>query len=124
MEAATGLCGARGSAARSRRVPYPLGGVGANLHKKNYLAYLIDQYFKFRDKDSSYGATRPFRHAEIHNSIRSKFKVTTYFVPEALFERVCDYVKQRIDRTVLGKNNAHKGRRNYEPYDEFLSKQK
>jgi hypothetical protein len=44
-------------ATRSARVNYPTGCVGANLHKKNYLAYLIDQYFKFRDKDSSYGAT-------------------------------------------------------------------
>lgn len=73
--------------------------------------------------DSSYGATRRFSHAEIHRTIESKFKVKTYFVPETLFEKQCDYLKQRIDATVVGKNNRSKHIRNYESFDEFLSKQ-
>jgi hypothetical protein len=111
------------SSRRSPRVNYPVGCVGANLHKKNYVAYLIARYFMYRDADSSYGATRPFSHAEIHRTIESKFKVKTYFVPETLFGKECDYVKQRIDKTVVGKNNLSRGIRNYESFGEFLSKQ-
>jgi hypothetical protein len=108
---------------RSVRMNYPIGSVGANLHKKNYVTYLIARYFTYRDADSSYRATRPFTHAEIHRTIESKFKVKTYFVPETLFEKECDYLKQRIDATVVGKNNRSKHIRNYESFDEFLSKQ-
>jgi hypothetical protein len=111
------------SSRRSPRVNYPVGCVGANLHKKNYVAYLIARYFKYRDADSSYGAQRRFSYAEIHRTIESKFKVKTYFVPETLFEKECDYLKQRIDATVVGKNNRSRHIRNYESFDEFLSNQ-
>ena len=111
------------SSGRSPRVNYPLGCVGANLHKKNYVAYLIARYFKYRDADSSYGARRRFSYAEIHRTIESKFKVKTYFVPETLFEKECNYLKQRIDATVVGKNNRIRHIRNYESFDEFLSNQ-
>lgn len=112
---------------KSPRMNYPAGSVGANLHKYNYLAYLITRYFEYRKADSSYGASRHarrFHPAEIHTSIQSRFKVKTYFVPEELWEKECLYVMQRIDRTILGKNNTHKGIRNYEPFEEFLSGQK
>jgi hypothetical protein len=114
------------SGTKSPRMNYPPGSVGANLHKYNYLAYLVSQYFEFRKADSSYdtGHARRFHPAEIHTSIRSRFKVKTYFAPEELWEKECLYVKQRIDRTILGKNNSHRGIRNYEPFEEFLSRQK
>jgi hypothetical protein len=112
---------------KSPRMNYPAGSVGANLHKYNYLAYLITKYFEYRKADSSYGAlahARRFHPSEIHTSIQSRFKVKTYFAPEELWEKECLYVKQRIDRTILGKNNISKGIRNYQPYEEFLSAQK
>jgi len=79
--------------------------------------------YKYQDADKSYGATRDFSHAEIHKSIESKFKVKTYFVPQHRFEEVSNYVKQRIDRTILGKNNAKKGILNYESFDNFIAQQ-
>ncbi len=112
---------------KSPRMNYPAGSVGANLHKYNYLAYLIARYFEYRKADSSYGASRHarrFHPAEIHTSIQSKFKAKTYFAPEELWEKECLFVRQRIDRTILGRNNTHKGIRNYEPFEEFLSGQK
>lgn len=114
------------SGTKSPRMNYPPGSVGADLHKYNYLAYLVSQYFKFRKADSSYDTrhARRFHPSEIHTSIQSKFKVKTYFVPEELWEKECLYVKQRIDRTILGKNNTSRGIRNYESFEEFLSKQK
>jgi len=114
------------SGTKSQRMHYPAGSVGANLHKYNYLADLISQYFEFRKADSSYdsGHARRFHPAELHRSIRSKFKAKTYFVPEELWEKECLYVKQRIDKTILGKNNKARGIRNYESFEEFLWKQK
>lgn len=108
---------------RPSRMNHPAGSIGANLHKKNYIQYLITRYYKYRDADKSYGATRDFSHAEIHKSIESKFKVKTYFVPEHRFEEVSNYVKQRIDRTILGKNNAKKGILNHESFDNFIAQQ-
>ena len=108
---------------RLSRMNHPAGSIGANLHKKNYIQYLITRYYKYRDADKSYGATRDFSHAEIHKSIESKFKVKTYFVPQHRFEEVSNYVKQRIDRTILGKNNAKKGILNYESFDNFIAQQ-
>jgi hypothetical protein len=108
---------------RSPRMNYPAGSVGANLHKKNYIQYLITRYYKYREADKSYGATRAFAHAEIYKSIESKFKVKTNFVPEHRFEELSNYLKQRIDRTILGKNNAKKGNRNYESFEDFLAQQ-
>ena len=40
-------------------------------------------------------------------------------MPEHRFEELCDYVKQRIDKTVLGKNNRSKGIRNYQVFEKF-----
>jgi TIR domain-containing protein len=108
---------------RSPRMNYPAGSVGANLHKKNYIQYLISRYYKYREADKSYGATRNFSYPEIHKSIESKFKVKTYFVPEPRFEEVSNYLKQRIDKTILGKNNTRKGIRNYQPFEDFVAQQ-
>src|SRR6185369_14542710 len=41
---------------KSPRMNYPAGSVGANIHKYNYLAYLISRYFEFRKADLNYGA--------------------------------------------------------------------
>jgi len=110
----------------SPRMNYPPGSVGANIHMKNYVDYLIKHYYDYRKADSSFGAfghARKFHHAEIHNSIQSKFNAKTSFIPETRFEEVCVYLKQRIDRTILGKRNRARGIFNYRSFREFLNEQ-
>lgn len=105
---------------------YPEGSVGANLIKKNYLDYLIHQYFDFRKADASFRAfdhAEKFHHAEIHTSIRKRFKAKTFFVPVHRFEEECRYIQGRIDKTILGKRNKKLGTPNYKNFDEYSKEQ-
>jgi hypothetical protein len=108
------------------RIQHPIGSVGANVHMKNYLDYLISRYFEFRKGDVSFGAfghARKFHYAEIHTSINSKFKAKTFFVPEHRFEEECLYIKNRINQTILGKRNKARNIPNYGSFHEFLNEQ-
>ncbi|MCA1600557.1 MAG: HNH endonuclease [Acidobacteria bacterium] len=110
----------------SPRIQHPVGSVGANIHMKNYLDYLIKRYFEYRKGDASFGAhghAQKFHQAEIHTSINSKFKAKTFFVPGHRFEEECSFIKQRIERTILGKRNKARGIPNYGSFQEFLSEQ-
>ncbi len=105
---------------------YPEGSVGADLIKKNYIDYLIHQYFDFRKADSRFGAidhAKKFHHAEIHTSIRKKFKARTFFVPLHRFEEECQYIQGRIDKTILGKRNIKQGISNYKSFSEYIKEQ-
>ncbi len=110
----------------SPRMQYPAGSVGANIHMKNYLDYLIRRYFEYRKADASFGEfghARKFHPAEIHTSVHSKFKAKTFFVPEQRFEAECEYIQQRIDRTILGKRNKSRGIPNFQSFEAFLAEQ-
>jgi HNH endonuclease len=110
----------------SPKIQHPVGSVGANIHMKNYLDYLIKRYFDYRKGDVSFGAyshSRKFHPAEIHTSINSKFKAKTFFVPEHRFEEECSFIKQRIDGTILGKRNKASQIPNYRSFNEFLAEQ-
>jgi len=102
------------------RISHPLGSIGAELNMKGYVDYLIAKYFKFRKADSSYGRKETFSHAEIHSSIQNELGHRTFFAPNELFPRLVNYLHMRIDRTILGKQNIHKGIPNYHTYEEHL----
>lgn len=107
----------------SPRVAYPPGSLGANLRKKGYVDYLISQYFKFKKAEASYGIRRPFNHAEMHQTIQREFGHKTFFMPVEFFERLVPFLYNRIDRTVLGRNNRSRGVPNYHTFDEHLAEQ-
>ena len=114
------------SGKRLPRMNYPVGSVGANIHMKNYIDYLIKKYYDYRKADESFGAYEhgtKFHHAEIHTSIQRKFRAKTFFVPESLFQAECEYIRGRIDQTILGKRNKNKGIQNYRSFEEFLERQ-
>jgi len=105
---------------------YPEGSVGADLSKKNYLDYLIHKYFDFRKADSSFGAfthAEKFHYAELHESIRKKFKAKTFYVPAHRFQEECQYIQERIDKTILGKWNKNRGISSYKSFDEYVKEQ-
>jgi hypothetical protein len=87
----------------------------------NYIKYLIDKYYKYRDVDQSYGRYEKFSYGEIHNSIFKRFKAKTYFVKEERFEELCEYLYWRIDRTIQGKRNKANGIRNYSSFIEYVN---
>jgi hypothetical protein len=105
---------------------YPEGSVGADLMKKNYLDYLIHRYYDYRKADSSFGAfdhAEKFHYAEIHKSIRKRFKARTFYVLIHRFQEECQYIQERIAKTILGKRNKSRGISSYKSFDEYVKEQ-
>jgi hypothetical protein len=93
--------------------------------QRNYIRYLVERYHRFRETDSSFGSgPARFSYAVIFKNIEREFKAPTYFIPQARFEALAEYLRQRVDRTVLGKRNRARGIRNYASPEEFAAEQK
>jgi len=105
----------------SRPTEYPAGSIGSDLKQRNYIRYLVQRYHRFRETDSSYGRSGParFSYAVIFTNIERKFGAPTYFVPRERFNELVKHLQQRIDGTILGKNNAKIQIRNYMSPEEF-----
>lgn len=103
---------------KTPRIAHPAGSVGADLSRKGYIDYLLAQYFDFRKADVSYGQARPFSFAEIHRTIQKEFGYKTFFIPVQYFDRLSEFLKWRIDRTILGRHNVKRAIPNYHSYEE------
>lgn len=109
---------------KGKRIPqmhHPNGSIGANLKMNNYIKYLIDRYYKYREADSSYGRFDNFSHGEIHRTIQSRFKARTYFIPEEKFVELCEYLYDRIEKTIQGKRNKANGVKNYDTFEQYTT---
>jgi len=106
---------------RKPKMEYPAGSIGADLLRRNYIRYLTERYFRYREADASFGrkAVRRFSYAVLFKNIESHFKAPTYFIPIARFDELVDFLHQRIESSILGKRNRARGHRNYETFDEF-----
>ncbi len=108
----------------SRPTEYPVGSIGRDLVQRNYVRYLVERYHRFREADSSFGSgPARFSYAGIFKDIEREFKAPTYYIPEARFNELVEYLRQRIDRTILGKRNRARGIRNYASPEEFAAEQ-
>jgi hypothetical protein len=107
-----------------RDVAYPVGSIGRDLVKRNYVRYLVERYHRFREADSSFssGPAR-FNYAVIFKNIEREFKARTYFVSETRFNDLVGYLQRRIDRTALGKGNRARAIRNYAGPQEYATEQ-
>jgi hypothetical protein len=103
-----------------RTTRYPDGCIGADLAKGNYVRYLVERYHHYREADGSFGRTRPFHYAVLFKNVQAKFKAPTYFIPEGRFGELVDYLRGRIDNTILGRVNRTRGIPNYESFDEYV----
>jgi hypothetical protein len=106
---------------RKPKMEYPTGSIGADLLRRNYIRYLTERYFRYREADASFGrkAVRRFSYAALFKNIESHFKAPTYFIPITRFDELVDFLQERIESTILGKRNRTRGHRNYETFDEF-----
>ena len=108
----------------SRPSEYPAGAIGSDLLQRNYVKYLVERYHRFREADSRFGGSPArFSYAVIFKNIEREFKAPTYFIPQARFEDLVEYLQQRIDRTILGKRNRAREIRNYDTPREFADEQ-
>ena len=106
---------------RKPKVEYPSGSIGADLVRRNYIRYLTERYFRYREADASFGpkAVRRFSYAVLFKNVEARFKAPTYFIPVARFDELVDFLQDKIQRTILGKRNRVRGHRNYDSFDEF-----
>ncbi|HEY3899907.1 MAG TPA: hypothetical protein VGM54_14910 [Chthoniobacter sp.] len=106
---------------RKPKMEYPAGSIGADLERRNYVRYLTERYFRYREADASFGrkAIRRFSYAVLFKNIENHFKAPTYFIPIARFDELVDFLHRKIEGTILGKRNRARGHRNFETFDEF-----
>jgi hypothetical protein len=64
-----------------------------------------------------------FSHAVLFKNIERKFKAPTYFIPQARFGELVEYLQHRVDQTILGKRNRARGIPNYVGSEEFAAEQ-
>lgn len=96
----------------------PLDVVGANVEMRAYLEYLVSRYMDWRMDGIKRGIdTRPFHPSMIHRDIKREFGARTYLVPQGRFQDLVDYLHERINDTIKGRNNPH---RNFHSYEEHL----
>jgi hypothetical protein len=109
------------AAKRKPKMEYPAGSIGADIRRRNYVRYLTERYFRYREADASFGpkAVRRFSYAVLFKNIETHFKAPTYFIPIARFDELVDFLQRKIEATILGKRNRARGHRNYETFDEF-----
>lgn len=109
----------------SRATEYPVDSIGRDLVQRNYVRYLVERYHRSRQADSQFGSgPARFSYAVIFKNIEREFKAPTYFIPQARFNELVQYLQHCIDRTILGKRNRARGIRNYASPGEFATEQR
>lgn len=108
------------TARRRVAVNPPPGTIGADQQQSRYVQYLIKRYNDFASVDK----TRPtrFNYGVISTNVEGRHKAPWKLLSSAKFDEVCEYLQQRISKTILGKVNASKGHRVFSTYAEFLTK--
>ncbi len=105
---------------RTVSVNAPPGTIGADQQASRYLQYLIQRYNEYASANEQ--RTRKFNYGAISKNIESRFGATWKLLPVEKFDAVCEYLQQRIGKTIIAKLNASKGHRSFSTYAEFLEK--
>lgn len=100
------------------KVLSPVGSIGSDLKKRNYLKHIIDRYHEFAKAEK--GAA--YKYAVFYGAIKRKFGAKWDMIPIEKFIDVTSYVQKRIDGTILGKNRKAKNQKNYSFYSEYIDK--
>ncbi|MDH3976142.1 MAG: HNH endonuclease [Deltaproteobacteria bacterium] len=97
----------------------PEGCIGANRDHRNYVKRLIDRYHEFKKAEVGTGK---MNYAIFYKTIQRKFGAKWDMLPLNVFDSLCQYLQNRIDETVLGKNKKKKGIKRYSTFPEYLEK--
>lgn len=115
----TGTINFEASPKSSLKINPPLGSIGSDLEKRNYIKHLIDRYNDFQKSDSTKGK---YKYMAIYTAVKKKFKTKWDMVPLELFPDLVSYLQLRIDNTIVGKINKSRGKKSYSSFEEYLSK--
>lgn len=106
---------------RAVSVNAPPGTIGSDHQKSRYIQHLIARYNKFASADKT--RNEKFRYGAISGTIERRFRATWKLLPAERFEALCQYLGDRINKTIVGKTNARNGRRSFSTYLEYLSEE-
>lgn len=98
----------------------PPGTIGADQQLSRYVQYLIKRYNEFASADKT-RATK-FSYSVISANVEKRFGAPWKLLSTEKFDSVCEYLQQRISKTILAKQNVSKGHRAFSGYAEFLMK--
>ena len=88
--------------------------------KKNYVSRLIKHYGDWKQFELNRTGEK-FNWASFNKHLMNKYKVVGInHIPLSRFDEVVGYLQDRIDKTIFGKNQKKKGRRNYSTFEEYL----
>lgn len=105
---------------RSVIVTAPPGTIGADQQASRYVQHLIKRYNEFASADKT--RRTKFSFGALSSNIESRFGGPWKLLPAERFEAVCEYLQQRIAKTILAKQNHAKGIRSFSSYAEFQLK--
>ncbi len=109
---------------KSQKQKYPEGCIGYNIHKANYIGYLITRYHEFQEYQLGKGK---LNYAIFPSKLKSEFKIgksrTIYHVPVERFEELSQYIQMRIEATMLGRIRKSRNQKNYSTFEEYVSEQ-
>lgn len=105
---------------RAVTVNAPPGTIGADQQASRYVQHLIKRYNEFASADKT--RQTKFSFGALSSNIETRFGAPWKLLPMEQFDAVCEYLQQRIGKTILAKNNTSKGIRSYSTYAEFLAK--
>lgn len=109
----------KSNAKSAPKVLPPIGSIGSDLNKRNYVKYLIDRYNEFKKADKHLDN---FKYAIIYKAIQKNFKAKWDMVPLEKFDELVNYLQNRIDKTIVGKANKSKNQKSYSTHHEFVNK--
>ncbi len=108
----------KGSTSRVVRLPTS-GSIACSLTHRNYIKYLIDRYHSFKVAEVGKGG---MKYAVFYGSIKREFGAKWDSIPLGKFSELSEYIQERIDKTVLGKNRKSQGLKSYSNYEKYLKK--
>jgi hypothetical protein len=97
----------------------PQGTISSSINHRNYIKYLIDRYHEFKVADVG---KKNVKYPIFYNSIKREFGAKWDMVSLVNFTELSNFIQNRIDKTILGKNRKSKQIRSYSSYEEYFSK--
>ena len=101
------------------RINPPDGSIASNLVHRNYIKKLIDRYHKFKEYDVGRDG---MKYPILYKSIEREFGAKWDMVPIGKFDRLSEFLQQKIDRTKLGRTLKSRGQKNYSTFQEYRDK--
>jgi len=107
---------------------YADGTIGRDAKRRNYVAYLLSQYYEFKKADVSFGVPED-EHARVmaglykvvNNTIRKNFGAYPNALPVDAFGDLVEFMQKRIDGTRLGRKQKKAGHQNYKSFEEHAA---